>query len=92
MRVALVLAKARAQWLVSDAVFGALRFNGKSAMENGVDYRELVLEEGDGGGEALVRSLVAFAPHVVVYDGSVAVTNDASNVAGFVVRRPMRFL
>jgi len=45
MRVALVRAKARAQWLVSDAVFGALRFNGKSAMENGSDFRQFILAD-----------------------------------------------
>jgi serine/threonine-protein kinase len=75
LRVALVRAKARAQWLVSDAIFAKLRFNGRSAVENGSDYREIVFDAGaqDGGAATVVADLVAFAPHVVIFDGGAAV-------------------
>src|SRR5262249_8835122 len=64
----------------SARLYAELRYNGRSALDNGDDFRELVLDAsdangGDGGGhdgggagaarDAVVASLVAMRPHVV---------------------------
>jgi serine/threonine protein kinase len=73
LRVAFVRDKAAGGSTFGELVFEGLRFNGKSALENGSDYRELVLD--DAGEKAkhaetsrqAVKALLAFAPHVVLY-------------------------
>jgi branched-chain amino acid transport system substrate-binding protein len=70
-RVAAVLSKAINHDFV-DAFFRALRFNGKSALENGSDFRQFALDNDDGAAphEDVVRALLDFAPAVVYYAGS----------------------
>jgi hypothetical protein len=69
MRVALLRAKLRGGTALTDAIFHELRFNGRSALDNGPAFREFVFdEEGaspDAGGR-LAAEIADFAPHVVL--------------------------
>jgi hypothetical protein len=49
-------------------VFANLKFNGKSALENGELYRQIVVSDPAHAGD-VVKSLVDFAPHVVLFAG-----------------------
>jgi hypothetical protein len=74
LRVALVRQSATRLSAFASMFFSALRFNDKSALDNGADYRELTYDEtapnSPTAGYAAVRdALLAFAPHVVVYVG-----------------------
>jgi ABC-type branched-subunit amino acid transport system substrate-binding protein len=73
IRVALVRTKAARLSVFSDTLFKELIFNGKSALANGTDYRELVFEEEPARAEVdyatIATQLLAFAPHIVVYVG-----------------------
>jgi branched-chain amino acid transport system substrate-binding protein len=71
MRVALVRQKSVAGAAFDDQLFKALRFNGKSALENGPSFRELVVDESDPAGvtgeiAATAAALQAFRPHLVI--------------------------
>ena len=64
----------------ADALFSALRFNGKTIAGNGDAFHEVVFADPASGGRpdfaAIVRSLSAFAPHVVVYLDNEAFTDN----------------
>ena len=54
---------------VSSALFTSLRFNGKSVMENGASFKEIVLPpktENPSDFVASVDALIAFKPHLVL--------------------------
>jgi serine/threonine-protein kinase len=75
LRVALVREDGAAGTGFADTLFGALRFNGRSALENGSSYLEVAypFDPGDGGVpnlDAVADKLVAFAPHVVIHFGA----------------------
>jgi ABC-type branched-subunit amino acid transport system substrate-binding protein len=74
MRVALVRPATTSALGIADELFSTLRFNGKSALENGESFRQFVFLE--GGGEAdshgpaeVVREILTFLPHVVLTIG-----------------------
>jgi branched-chain amino acid transport system substrate-binding protein len=74
LRVALVRQDDAAGIGFADALFRALRFNGRSALDNGASYLEVAypFEAGDGGEpelDAVADKIVAFAPHVVIHFG-----------------------
>jgi hypothetical protein len=55
----------------TDAVLGALRFNGKSAAENGENFLQVLIHDDDHGdpreeNERVVRALLAMRPHVII--------------------------
>jgi len=67
MKVAAVWSKAANHDIV-ESLFGGLRFNGRSALENGANFRQFVLDEAsDAGTDDVVNGLVAFAPQVIVW-------------------------
>jgi hypothetical protein len=68
MRVAFIRPESTAGLSQTDALLQNLRFNGKSALENGELYRQFVYKDLDHAAEA-VAALVAFHPHVVVFPG-----------------------
>jgi serine/threonine-protein kinase len=74
LRVALVRQDDAAGIGFGEAVFRALSFNGRSALENEASYRELTYPFDTGDDEAsfarVVDQLVAFAPHVVIHFGA----------------------
>ncbi|WP_394825821.1 protein kinase domain-containing protein [Pendulispora albinea] len=57
----------------SDALLDALRFNGKSAVENGANYREVLYTNPSDANpipdESVVEALLGFRPHVIVSPG-----------------------
>lgn len=56
----------------SEVFFRALHFNGRSALENGPNYREFVIASGSDGAIAFntaVDGVLAFAPHILVFEG-----------------------
>jgi ABC-type branched-subunit amino acid transport system substrate-binding protein len=74
LRVALVRQDDAAGIGFADALFRALRFNGRSALDNGSSYLEVAypFDTGDGREpdlDAVADKLVAFAPHVVIHFG-----------------------
>jgi hypothetical protein len=53
---------------VLDALFDTLHYNGKSALENGANFRQFVYDaDGDAGAADVVSDLVTFAPQVIVF-------------------------
>jgi serine/threonine-protein kinase len=72
LRVALVRQDDPAGVGFADAFFRALRFNGRSALENGENYREFAYPY-DGNRqpnfEQVTEGLLSFAPHVIVHFG-----------------------
>jgi hypothetical protein len=51
---------------IADEIFRALRFNGKSALENGDDFRQYVVDESTGAGaDQTLESLLAFRPQII---------------------------
>jgi len=69
MRVALVHWSTAGGEVAAD-LLRQLRFNGKSALENGDDLRRYIYDEDrDGGGDGAVEALLDFAPQVVVFWG-----------------------
>ena len=77
MRVALLRPRNAAGAVLSDTVFKTLRFNGKSALENGYDFREMTFEAEAPASSPeygkLAADLLAFAPHAVLYAGNAAI-------------------
>ena len=69
MRVALVRHGSTAGLSFSDALVAQVRFNGKSVLDNGADFREVVLPDDDPEAAARIDQLVAFRPDVVVLVG-----------------------
>ena len=73
MRVALLRPKNAAGAAFSEAFFKTLRFNGKSALDNRYDFRELTFEsdKADNNPEyaAILKELSGFTPDVIVYSG-----------------------
>jgi hypothetical protein len=70
-KVATLLAKPGNSDII-DALFEILRFNGKSALDNGMNFRQFTFDPNAGAtGDELARSLVDFAPNVIVYGGGV---------------------
>jgi len=78
VRVVLVRPKNTAGAAFSDAVFRSLRFNGKSALANGYDFRELTYDDANvqKDAAAMLSELLRFTPHVVLYAGSAAIVRD----------------
>jgi serine/threonine-protein kinase len=75
VRVALVRQDDAAGIGFADALFRALRFNGRSALENESNYREMAytFDASDGAEpdfDQLVEKLRAFAPHVLIHFGA----------------------
>jgi serine/threonine-protein kinase len=75
LRVALVRQDDPAGIGFADSIFRDLRYNGRSALENESNYRELTyaFDEGQGKGpdfDGVVEKLRQFAPHVVVHFGA----------------------
>jgi serine/threonine protein kinase len=72
LRVAFVRVKTISELALSDALLGTLTFNGKTALMNGTSFREIVLDDPLSSAkvdyEGAIQSLVAFAPHIVVFD------------------------
>jgi branched-chain amino acid transport system substrate-binding protein len=66
MRVALIRSDSTADLSVADQVFAGLRFNGKSALENGDKFRQFVVADLEHPGESLA-AVVQFRPHVIVF-------------------------
>jgi ABC-type branched-subunit amino acid transport system substrate-binding protein len=77
MRVALLRPRGAAGQALSDAFSKTLRFNGKSALDNGASYRELTFEaeapKTSPEYAAMTRELLAFSPHVVLHAGNAAI-------------------
>ena len=52
------------------SLFSTLRFNARSALENGANFREFVYDRGeDAGARDVVDDLLAFAPQAIVFTG-----------------------
>lgn len=68
-KVALIRPKHAAGAAFSETVFATLRFNGKSALDNGYAFRELTFEEEGKDLANLVEPLARFAPNVILYAG-----------------------
>jgi hypothetical protein len=50
-----------------DSLFGVLRFNGRSALDNGTNFRQLVYHtDADASDGDVVDALLAFAPQVII--------------------------
>jgi hypothetical protein len=72
IRVALLRADTTVGLSVSDALFRMLRFNGKTAVENGGDYRDIGYgdnrsREATPQLDAAVAKLLEFKPHVIAW-------------------------
>jgi serine/threonine-protein kinase len=75
LRVALVRQEDPAGIGFADSLFRDLRYNGRSALENESNYRELAYAFDDGEGKVpdfdpIVDKLREFGPHVIVHFGS----------------------
>jgi serine/threonine protein kinase/ABC-type branched-subunit amino acid transport system substrate-binding protein len=72
IRVAFLRSKMRAGPTADTLLFRALTFNGKSALENGPSFREIVLDDSDpakldANTKDVVAELDRFAPQVIIY-------------------------
>ena len=79
LRVALLRPDTTAGLGFFDALFGKLRFNGRSAMENAADFRAFVLgdpagSEGRPRDADVVAGVLRFRPDVIVYVGQDEIT------------------
>ncbi len=96
MRIALLRPRGAAGQALSDTFLEALRFNGKTALDNGADYRELTFEAEAPATSpeyaAMTRALLAFAPHVVLHAGNAAIVDAlfAPLEAAWPARAPLR--
>jgi serine/threonine-protein kinase len=71
LRVALVHHNGSTGLAFADRLFSVLRFNAKSALDNGGSYLEVVLDRNDPSAESRAATqLVAFAPHVILHTGN----------------------
>jgi tRNA A-37 threonylcarbamoyl transferase component Bud32 len=53
-----------------DTLFGVLRFNSRSALDNGGSFRQFIVESDENGpDQSLVEALLSFAPGVIVFGG-----------------------
>ncbi len=79
-RVAVLRGDSPVDAVIAESLFKTLRFNGKSALENGADYQEVIVaaKDGDGGLDKAAKILAAFAPSVVVSSAP----PDVADVAG----------
>ncbi len=71
-RVALVRLKTPGLLAFSEHLFDALHFNGRSALDNGNDYQEVIVDPGADAQPAFDAALARlrdFAPNVVLYSG-----------------------
>jgi serine/threonine protein kinase len=71
-RVALVRLKSPALLAFSERLFDALRFNGRSTLDNANDYQEVIVDPGADAQPAFDAALARlrdFAPNVVLYSG-----------------------
>jgi hypothetical protein len=76
MKVALVHWSTAGGGEVAEDLLRELRFNSKSAVENGDDLRRYIYDdERDGGGDAAVDALLDFAPQVIVCWGGAHFTS-----------------
>ena len=80
LRVALLRRDSASGLAVGDALFAALHFNGKTALANGEDFREVpIAEPGDpkalGSYASAVRELLTFVPDIVLYAGADELTS-----------------
>jgi ABC-type branched-subunit amino acid transport system substrate-binding protein len=77
LRVALLRGKSGASDAFTADLFKELNFNGKSALDNAADYREISVAAGADAGAtgAAAKELVAFGPHVVIYFGGTPAEN-----------------
>jgi tRNA A-37 threonylcarbamoyl transferase component Bud32 len=66
VRVGYVHPKDVSSRIVSDRLASALRFNGKSAVENGNDFREVSFDDGDAGQASALERLASFLPTAVI--------------------------
>jgi serine/threonine protein kinase len=71
IRVALVRSRSRGGSTFDDMLLSALRFNGKSVVDNAGDFRALVVDESDPSKldadvSAAAQAALAFAPHVTL--------------------------
>jgi ABC-type branched-subunit amino acid transport system substrate-binding protein len=77
LRVALLRPRSAAGAALSDATFKTLRFNGKAALDNGYDFREMTLDaeapRESPEYQQIAKDLVAFTPHVVIYAANAAI-------------------
>jgi branched-chain amino acid transport system substrate-binding protein len=74
LRVALVRQEEPAGIGFADSLFRALRYNGRSALRNEANYREIAYPFDDGEGKQpdfrrIAEELRAFEPHVVIHFG-----------------------
>jgi serine/threonine-protein kinase len=74
MRVAIVRPASTSALGIADALFSTLRFNGKSALENGEDFQQFVFSDDIGSASGhpatqAVADLLAFLPHIVLAIG-----------------------
>ena len=73
VRVASLRPKQAAGAALADALFATLRYNGKSTLENGADFRELTFDldapEGSPDLAHATEALLAFKPNVVIFAG-----------------------
>jgi branched-chain amino acid transport system substrate-binding protein len=78
MRVGLLRPRSTAGSAFSDAVFRSLRFNGKSALDNGYDFRELTYDDTKAKTEypAKVEELLRFRPHLILYAGGASILRE----------------
>jgi serine/threonine-protein kinase len=90
MRVALIRPESTAGLSAAEHIFENLRFNGKSALENGEGYRQFVYKDGDHAAEA-VAALVAFRPHVVIFFGQNEVVTPVLEPIERTWRRDVRY-
>jgi serine/threonine protein kinase len=68
LRVAAVWPREASSGNFVEALFDALHYNGRSALENNANFRQFVFDREPGaGGNDVVGELLAFAPQVVVF-------------------------
>jgi serine/threonine protein kinase len=65
-RVAVALTKATHHPFV-ESLFGALRFNDRSALENGPDFRQFMYGQADAEDGDVADAIALFAPQVIVF-------------------------
>jgi hypothetical protein len=96
LRVALLRFDA-AQLPFSEVLFRALKFNGKSALDNGSSYREFVVDRKDAAASyrAALDGLLKFEPHVLLFEGDALAGGVRANLlepleSGWPRERPWR--
>jgi hypothetical protein len=67
LRVAVLRPSSTVAMSIVDTIFEHIRFNGKSALENGDAFRQFIWSDVNADAPKLVDEMLAFAPHVIVY-------------------------